>query len=302
METKICVIDEELSSRDVDDEPRTTPAVIYTVDSFSNGIAFGQQKLESQVDPRDFLCLRLKDDVELIRLRSRYSLHKQNPLHELELHLMRLSQQGVLGSAEVYFGTTTDPFFPFEGKFDASMKFLELFKRYTPGLLTVQTRSPLLVIAMPVLKKLGEHAAVTIGIETCDEEVVRKYTPGLPRITERLQCARALRRFGVEVTLQVAPLLPYGDWRGDAARFADLLIESADYIYVRPMMSGEEREDRRTTSPELAQALSKDRRFHWLRPDAATPLISAIEERAPEKLLAVKRRHLQRRQMEMFAA
>ncbi len=76
----------------------------YTVDSFANGIAFGQQKLEPDMDALDYFSLRLKDDGELIRLRSRYLLHKNNPTHELERHLMRLSQQGLLSSATIYLG------------------------------------------------------------------------------------------------------------------------------------------------------------------------------------------------------
>lgn len=191
--------------------------VMYTVDSFSNGIAFGQHKLEEGQDPREVYSLRLRDDVEMIRLRSRYALHKERPLYELERHLMRLSRQGILRSAIIYFGTTTDPFFPFEGKFDASMKFLELFRRYTPGMLHVQTRSPLIVLALPVFKALGKHVSVTIGLESCLEDSVQRYTPGLPRVEERLKTAAALRKFGIEVMLQVHPVLPYGDWRKDAS-------------------------------------------------------------------------------------
>src|SRR5262249_31563161 len=108
-------------------------SLTYTVDSFANGIAFGQHKIEANQDPREYYALRLEDDTELVRLRSRYALDRKNPLAELERNLQRLSKQGVLRSATIYFGVTTDPFFPFEAKFDASMRFLELFKKYTPG-------------------------------------------------------------------------------------------------------------------------------------------------------------------------
>ncbi len=303
METKICVIEDQNQVTEPKASTTTdTFQYFYSVDSFANGIAFGQQKLPDGADRRDYFTLRLRDDTELIRLRSRYCLHKENPLYELELHLMRLSRQGILSRSVIYFGTTTDPFFPFEGKFDASMKFLELFKRYTPGQLIVQTRSPLLVIAMPVLKKLGQHVSVTLGVETNIDEVSRRYTPTLPRVSERLQCARALRRFGVEVTLQVAPVLPYGDWRKDADHFAETLIDAADFIHVRPLCSNSSKEDRRVIAPEIAKALSLERKFHWLRPDSADPLIHSIQLRAPEKLVVKHPKHLSSKQMEMFAA
>jgi DNA repair photolyase len=236
------------------------------------------------------------------KLRSRYLLNRVNPLWELEKHLMRLSRQGVLGTSTIYFGTTTDPFFPFEGKFDASMKFLSLFERYAPGLLVVQTRSPLLVIAMPVLKKLQHRAAVTIAIETPMEEMVRRYTPGFTRVEERLRAATALRRFGIEVTLQVAPLLPYGDWKRDAAAFAEVLDLHGDRIHVRPLSSGNPEEERKLRGSQVAKRLAQDRRFQWLRPDAANPLSVALEARCPKKLQPRSCGHQSARQMSIFAA
>lgn len=272
----------------------------YTVDSFANGIAFGQHKLPADADPRDFYSLRVDDDTELVRLRSRYTLNKENPFCELERHLMRLSGQGILRSSTIYFGTTTDPFLPFEHKFDASMKFLDLFRRYTPGLLVVQTRSPLIVIAMPVLSKLGKNCSVTIGVETCLEESVRRYTPGLPRIEERLKTATALRRFGVEVTIQASPLLPYGDWKADSERLAQLLIDHGDYVYVRSITDGSDRTERKVRNMALTKKLAQDRKFHWLRPDTANPVITQIERLAPEKLKIPQRLNLLDRQVSLF--
>jgi len=280
----------------------TEDQVTFSVDSFQDGIAFGQHRLEPGNDARDFYALRLNQLGDLVALRSRYAFHKENPLAELERHLARLARQGVLHTSQVYLGTTTDPFFPFEGKFDVSMKFLDLFRRYTPGMLIVQTRSPLIVIALPVFKALGPRAAVTIGIETNDDQAVARYTPGFPRVEERLKAATALRRFGVEVTLQVAPVLPYGDWRADAGRFAELLAANGDYVFVRPMSDGSEKVERRIRATHLARSLARDRKFHWLRPDTATPLISALERIAPKKLLVPERPTLEKRQLEMFVA
>lgn len=274
----------------------------FTVDSFANGISFGQHSLEPGQDERDYYGLRLHDEGSVVRLSSRYALHKENPLHGLEANLMRLSRQGVLRSAVIYFGVSMDPFLPFDGKFEASMKFLALFERYTPGMLIVQTRSPLVVIAMPVFKKLGQKVAVTIAVETPLEEMVQRYTPGLPRVAERLKVATALRRFGVKVNMQVSPVLPYGDWKNDAANFAELLCEHADSLHVMPLTDGTEKLERRLRATSLVKKLSADRRFHWLRPDSANPLITAIEKTAPEKLRLIHRGQLTDRQVKMFAA
>jgi len=274
----------------------------YTVDSYSNGIALGQHKLEKGEDPRLVYRLRMGGEEELVKLRSRYAFHKCNPLWELERYLMKLSRRGTLSSAVIYFGVTSDPFFPFAGKFDASIRFLQLFERYTPGLLVVQTRSPLVVITMPVLRKLGEHAVVTIGVETPLEEEAQRYTPGLPKVEERLRAACALRRFGVEVTLQVHPLLPYGDWKLDAFAFAKILVEHADYLHVHPISDGLAETEKKIRRTPLAKKLAQDRRYQWLRPDTANPLLGAIEGLAPQKLLVPQRKHLAARQMNIFAA
>ncbi len=274
----------------------------FTVDSFADGIAFGQHRLPVGEELSDQYDLKISSEGEVAHLRSRYALHKTNPLWELERHLMRLSRQGVLGSSTIFFGTSTDPFFPFEGKFDASMKFLSLFERYTPGLLVVQTRSPLLVIAMPVLKKLGSRAAVTIAIETPLDDMVRKYTPGFTRVEERLRAATALRRFGIEVTLQVSPILPYGDWKKDADSFAELLDTHSDRVTVRALNRGTPQCDSRVRASEVAKRLAQDRKFQWLRPDAANPLLNALDVRCPKKLDPRQDLVAKKRQMSIFAA
>jgi hypothetical protein len=293
---------EHTQSRDGSRMKEDNKQYTFTVDSFGNGIAFGQHQLQEGQDPRDYYGLHLKEDQEMIPLRSRYALHPKNPLQELEVHMQRLSRQGILRRSTIYFGVTTDPFYPFDGKFDASMRFLEIFQRYVPGQLVVQTRSPLLVIAMPIFTRLKQHAAVTIGIETPDENMVERYTPGLPRVEERLKTATALRRFGVEVTLQVSPLLPYGDWRKDAAGFAELLARHGDYVTVRPLSDGSGQRERLIKKTNMYTKIAEERKFHYLRPDAANPLITALEAIAPDKLKIPERPHLKCRQMKMFAA
>lgn len=273
----------------------------YTVDTFSTSLAVGQQKLARDVDPRDYFGLRLDDD-DVVALRSKYTIHRHDPLGELERWLSQLSRVGTLHSSVMYFGVSTDPLHPFEGKFDLTMKFLDLFAKYPPGHLVIQTRSPLLVIALPALQRLGRRVTVTMGIETNKEDVVRRYTPGLPRIEERLKAATALRRFGLEVTLQVNPVLPYGEWREDAHEFAELLTQHADYVHVRPFSDGQERTERRLKTNPVVRKLAQDRKFHWLRPDAANPLITEIEKLAPEKLAIPCRRDLLERQLGIFAA
>ncbi len=198
----------------------------------------------------------------------------------------------------IFLGASSDPFFPFERKFDKAMQVLALFERYVPGLLVVQTRSPLVVLALPVLKKLGDHCCVRVGIETPHPEIASKYTPHLPRIEERWKLLRTLKKFGIESHACVQPLLPYGDWKKEAASFARQLVEAADTVSVAPMLNAEGH----SRDQVLGQKLAENRYFHYLRPDSHYPLLKEIEALSPEALIPPKRLHLEPQQLDMFAA
>ena len=250
---------------------------ILVVDSYARGISIGR------IDPAGS-GLELEMDGERstpMSLRSRYVMKQGEPLVDLERHLQRLSARGELRRTTVVFGVTTDPFHPFDEKFATSMRFLELFERYVPGRLVIQTRSPLVVIGLPMLKKVRETTYVSVGIETPLEEVARRYTPDLPTVEERWKTVRALRRFGLKVGVQVAPILPYGDWRKDAAGFAEKLCTEADFVSIKSMLQA--CGVPRPTTP-LARKLASDRQFFWLRQDSQVPLLEAVVEQNSTKL------------------
>jgi hypothetical protein len=251
---------------------------ILVVDSYARGISIGrvgsgEERFDLQIDGdrKQPPCL----------LRSRYVMQSQQPLADLERNLERLSMRGELRQATIVFGVTTDPFHPFDEKFATSMKFLELFERYSPGKLIIQTRSPLVVIGLPILKKVKNTTFVSIGLETPSDDIRLRYTPQLPSVSERWKTVRALRRFGLKVGIQVAPLLPYGDWRQDAAAFAEDLAAEADWVSITSIAqaAGNAR-----PSGVLAQKLAAERQFFWLRADTHRPLHEALHRIAPEKL------------------
>jgi DNA repair photolyase len=275
---------------------------IYTVDAFDGGLAMGLHVLPENENPLEEFSLRLPGEQQVVRLRSRYMIDKRTPCSELEKQLLRLSHQGNLRQSTIVLGVNNDPFHPFEGRFDASMKFLSLFERYTPGLLCIQTRSPLLVLALPVLKRLGKHCVVHFGIETPLEEMVRCYTPQLPRVGERLKAIRSLARFGIPVRAQVSPVLPYGDWERDACSFAEQLVEDVSGIDIRGLSDGSEQREQQLRKTPIAQKLAREGHYHWLDPNADRPLRCAIDEMAPHLLEAPKWDHLQDPQLGMFAA
>jgi DNA repair photolyase len=290
------------SSSAVKHSDSSEKSVIYTIDCHKNSIELEKHEVNQDADPRSRFFLQLDYPSKTRRVRTRHSIKKINPFHELERKLRSISRQGNLGSAEFYFGHKTDPFFPFDDKFHTSQQCLKLFQRFTPGMLTIQTRSPLAVIALSTLQKLGDHVSVTIAIETCDEDLLLRYSPELPKAKERFSAASALRNFGVQVNFQVAPLLPYGDLEQGALRFAELLVRFGDSIFVQPINDGSSAAGKRLRSSLIAETLMQDKRYEWLKPDCSEPLIRAIQQLAPDKLHAPVKMHTIDKQTGLFAA
>jgi DNA repair photolyase len=228
--------------------------------------------------------LRLKDTRDYQLPDGKYFLYKKDVLVALERHLSHLNQKGLLKSAVMYFGTVTDPFQTFHKKFDITTGCLELLEKYRPGRLVVQTRSPMVIAALPMFRLLGESAVAAIPVETHLERSVLRYTPGMPRISERLVAAQGLRRQGVTVNAVVSPVLPYGDFERDAWDFAELLDRHADYISLGALTSGSETEERQLRDLPISQKIAADKNFPWLRPHACKPLFEALKVIAPHKL------------------
>jgi hypothetical protein len=274
--------------------PNAGVGSILLVDSYAQGISIGGAAPGSTQGTELILH---EGDRSPVKLRSRYVLHKGEPLADLERHLQRLSSKGELRTTTIVFGVGCDPFHPFDEKFATSMRFLEMFERYAPGRLVIQTRSPLIVIGMPVLKRVRENTSILIGIETPLQDVCGRYTPHLPTVEERFKTVRALRRFGLHVGIQVAPILPYGDWRKDAVMFAQKLCSEADFLVIR---STAQMSDRPRPTSSAARLLASDRQFFWLRQDSHVPLTNAVSEIAPDLLFHPSGLEMRDPQLQLF--
>lgn len=248
--------------------------------------------------------LRFRDTRDYQIPDGKYYLYRKQALEAVEKHLSLLNQRGMLNSTVIYFGSASDPFLAFHKKFDLTTGCLNLFEQYKPQKLLIQTRSPMVIAALPVLKLLGERSVVVIPIETHLERSVVRYMPGKPRIAERLVATQGLRRQGVVVDLCVSPILPYGDPKRDAWDFAELLTRHSDYISLGCLSDGSESSERHLKNIPIAQKLASDEQFLFLRPKAYSYLLNALLSIAPEKLeLPIKRRTFTKvGQLELFAA
>ncbi len=274
---------------------------VYSIDLYPDGLAFGQHRIPERDSASEHLYLRLIGIHDHLRLQSKYGLSGRAVKQELTEHLSRLSAKGLLADAEIHFGVAHDPFEGQGGHFAHALSLLEVFKTFKPKRLVLQTRSPLVVIAMPVLKQLGEHVRVVVGIETCLEDSVLKYTPGLARCEERIKTVRALKRFGIAVAVQATPVMPYGDWRKDATSFARILVD-LEVPILMPVESQQYATRSGTKSGLVAKRLAEARAFFYLRPDSANPLMEALAQLAPNALAALDVPERVERQLSLFVA
>ena len=246
--------------------------------------------------------LRFRDTRDYQLPLGKYFLHRENYAKALEGHFSHLHKSGTLGSSVVYFGTTTDPFLSLHKKFDLTMACMELLERYVPGLVVFQTRSPMVISVLPALKALAEKAVVAMPIETISEKAIARYTPGKPRIGERLIAADGLRKQGIKVNLIASPILPYGDPKRDAWDFAEVLERHADYVTFGSLASGLEADEKQLKNLPIAQRLAADQQFFWLRPHCYQHVFQAVKAIAPDKLLLPVKRPVNPGQLNLFAA
>lgn len=225
---------------------------------------------------------------------------KKSSIAEFELLCMGLSRKGRLCKTLCIIGIESDPLISFDKSFENTVELLTLMKRYRPGMVVIQTRSPMVVLMMAVLQQFGSGLSVTVPFETFSQKAIDRFTPGLPSCKDRLTTANALRGCGIYVSFQCSPLLPYGDWRKDAGAFADTLVKHADHVMLKGAKPPGALKKKKY-SP-LIEHLYKSRSYHWLRDDSICPLVAEIAARKPKVLKHPEWKQLGTSQMDFEAA
>jgi DNA repair photolyase len=124
----------------------------------------------------------------------------------------------VAGQA-VYMSSVTDPYQPVERSLFLTRGILEALQRHQPRL-TVQTRGPLVVRDIDILREL-RSLRVNISIPTDSERIRQQFEPKSPPLEKRWEALRELRHAGVDVGLCVTPTLPLESIDRFARRIAE---------------------------------------------------------------------------------
>jgi DNA repair photolyase len=110
----------------------------------------------------------------------------------------------------VVIGTATDPYQPAERRYRVTRSVLEAIAEH-PGMpVSIITKSPLVTRDIDVLARIAARADVTVHVSliTLDRELARRIEPRAPTPEARLRAVARLAEAGIDVGVNVMPVLP----------------------------------------------------------------------------------------------
>jgi DNA repair photolyase len=143
---------------------------------------------------------------------ERRILVKENAAEALRKTLRQGSQRhaGLISGETIVIGTATDPYQPAERRFRITRSILEVLAEH-PGLrIRIISKSPLVTRDVDVMRRIVRHSSlhVHISLISTDRELARKIEPRAPTPDARLRAIRRLREAGIDVGVNVMPILP----------------------------------------------------------------------------------------------
>jgi DNA repair photolyase len=128
---------------------------------------------------------------------------------------------------KIWISGVCDPYQPLEAKYKLTRQCLEILAQNNWPII-IQTRSPLILRDMDILKK-GRDFEVGFSITTADDSIRRMFEPQAPPIKERVGALDELHRNGIRTYVMIAPILP------GAESLAEILKGKIDYVIIDRM-------------------------------------------------------------------
>jgi DNA repair photolyase len=116
----------------------------------------------------------------------------------------------LLEGESISIGTATDPYQPAERRFRLTRQILEVIAEH-PGLrCRIITKSPLVTRDVDLLRRINRnsHINVHMSLITVDRDLARRIEPRAPTPEARLRAVRRLRDGGIDVGVNIMPILP----------------------------------------------------------------------------------------------
>jgi DNA repair photolyase len=175
----------------------------------------------------------------------------------------------------IYCSPLVDPYQPKETKRCSMPEVLEAVIASPPAMLCLQTRGPLILRDLELLRRIP-RLRVSFSITTNRDDIRRLYEPHCAPFEERLAVIRALRDAGIEVYATLAPLLPC-----DPEVLVAAAVEATAYDLVGDPLHIRSVKKAGATTREQAFRIA-DRHGHgsWLTSDFQRDAIRDIEAEA----------------------
>ena len=124
--------------------------------------------------------------------------------HGSDKHLNLLKGEGI------GIGTATDPYQPAERKFRITRSILEVIAEHAGLKVWIVTKSPLVTRDVDLLRRIARNneVGVHLSLITIDRDLARRIEPRAPTPDARLRALGRLREHGIDVGINVMPVLP----------------------------------------------------------------------------------------------
>ena len=154
---------------------------------------------------------------------------KGNALEILESELRSKRSNGIIG-----MGSMSDPYNPYEMKYELTRKSLSLMERFKFGVFII-TKSDLVLRDIDVLKRVDKVARAIVGVTiTCDKDELSKVIePKVSSSSERFKALKTFSDNGIDAGILLMPILPFiNDTEENVRGIVRLAIDSkAKFIY-----------------------------------------------------------------------
>lgn len=127
----------------------------------------------------------------------------------------------------VWVSGVCDPYQPLEAKYKLTRQCLEILAGYDWPV-TIQTRSPLVLRDMDILKR-GKDFEAGLSVTTADDSVRKLFEPNASPIKDRIRALDKLHQAGIRTYAMIAPILP------GAEALAEVLAGKVDYVRLDRM-------------------------------------------------------------------
>ncbi len=198
---------------------------------------------------------------------------------QLERELKRLEERDQLAQTAVYMSSSTDPYQGAERRFLLTRRCLAGFLRRPPGLLVIQTRSPLAARDFDMMAALGDRCLLNVSLETDRDDVRRRLTPRCSPIGKRLAMVGQARAAGIATQVTVSPCLPYSA----VETFGELLLSTCDRVVVDSFVAGDGCGGKRTARTDIPALYVESGWHDWQSQNEAHRLYQWLRDRIGER-------------------